>query len=273
MQVKIWPNGARPGVGLKPRSETQRPLLSQHSRHCPVLEAGSGLGYLVYPPLEKNEAFFVGYHGGGAYEFKYFLSNPKGGWDPIFSVAWDLPVGSVGMVNEEVTILLSGAPVTAESAGRMARAFVVPEDLGTPPGGVTLRGAYNFKTPEGWDTVYGPVLNLVDPPLVPMLIVRVETDWYAHNTEFRYVLQPGQGLPGSHSLPIGQAYFVPRETMELRDVNSKELQELKKSQEEFLEAKVHERETTRYGLEYSPHYARESRSRREQSRQKKSTSS
>ena len=37
-----------------------------------------------------------------------------------------------------------------------------------------------------------------------MLVVRVETDWYAHETEFRYVLQPGEGISGSHSMPIGQ---------------------------------------------------------------------
>ena len=27
-----------------------------------------------------------------------------------------------------------------------------------------------------------------------MLVVRVETDWYAHETEFRYVLQTGEGI-------------------------------------------------------------------------------
>ena len=54
----------RPGTGLKPRREAQRPLLPQHARHCPVLEAGSALGYLVYPPLERIESFYVGYQGG-----------------------------------------------------------------------------------------------------------------------------------------------------------------------------------------------------------------
>ncbi len=45
MEVQLWPHPGRPGVGLKPRNESQRPLLPQHARHCPVLEAGSGLGY------------------------------------------------------------------------------------------------------------------------------------------------------------------------------------------------------------------------------------
>lgn len=267
MEVKLWPHTGRPGVGLKPRNESQRPLLPQHARHCPVLEAGSGLGYLVYPPLEKSEAFYVGYQGDGRYEFKYFMSNPKGGWDQIFSVSWELPIASVGMLQENVVFAISDPPVTEEGAGRMARAFVVPEDFGTPPGAITLRGAYNFKTPEGWDTVYGPVLNMIDPPLAPMLVVRVETDWHAHHSEFRYVVQPGQGLPGSHSLPIGQVYFVPREEIKLRDVNRKDLEEIKKSQDEFRREKVQHRETTRYGLEYSPHYARQSRAHRDKKRQ------
>ncbi len=267
MEIQLWPNAGRPGVGAKPRSESQRPLLSQHARHCPVLEAGNGLGYLVYPPLEKNEAYFVDYHGDGRYEFKYFMSNPKGGWDPYFSVTWKLPIGSVGRMQEDVAFAMRDPPVTEEGAIRMARAFVIPEDLGTPPGAVTLRGAYNFKTPQGWDTVYGPVLNMVDPPLAAMLVVRVETDWYAHHSEFRYVMQPGQGLPGSHSLPIGQVYFVPRGEIKLRDVNQKELEEINKNRKEFSREKVEQREATRYGFEYSPHYARQSRAHRDEMQQ------
>jgi len=266
MEVQLWPHPGRPGVGLKPRNESQRPLLPQHARHCPVLEAGSGLGYLVYPPLEENEAFYVDYQGNGRYEFKYFMSNPTGGWDPIFSVSWELPIASVGMIQEDVTFAMPDPPVTEEGACRMARAFVVPEDFGTPPGAITLRGAYNFKTPKGWDTTYGPVLNMIDPPLAPMLVVRIETDWYAHHSEFRYVMQPGQGLPGSHSLPIGQVHFVPREEIELRDVTAQELEQIKKSREEFSRDKVQHRETTRFGLVYSPHYTRQSRAHRDEKR-------
>ena len=51
MEVRLFPNFRRPGVGLKPRRDGQRPFLPQHARHCPVLEAGSSLGFLVYPPL------------------------------------------------------------------------------------------------------------------------------------------------------------------------------------------------------------------------------
>ena len=65
MQVRLFPNLVRPGVGQKPRSEGQRPLLPQHARHCPVLEAGSSLGFLVYPPLTPEESYSIEYAGEG----------------------------------------------------------------------------------------------------------------------------------------------------------------------------------------------------------------
>lgn len=263
MKVQIYSNFSRPGVGLRPKQESQRPLLPQHARHCPVLEAGSALGVLVHPPLNEDEAYYVEYRGDGRYEFKYFIRDAAGAWGPLFAAAWTLPLGSVGMIREEVEFSSPDPGITEEGALRMARAFVVPEDFGTPPGAITLRGAYNFKTPEGWDTVYTPVLNMVDRPVAPMLIVRVETDWYAHQTELRYVLQPGEGLPGSHNLPIGQAHFVPREPIELVDCTEAELDEIRQTREEFSREKAAHRTTTRFGLEYSPHYARESRARRD----------
>jgi len=73
MEVRTFSNSARPGVGLPPRRESQRPLLPQHARHCPVLEAGSALGFLVYPPLETFESFFIGFYGEGRYQFIYYF--------------------------------------------------------------------------------------------------------------------------------------------------------------------------------------------------------
>jgi len=264
MEVRIYPNLSRPDAGLKPRRESQRPLLPQHARHCPVLEAGSALGFLAHPPLNADEAFYVEYHGDGKYEFRYFMSNAAGAWALLFSVTWTLPMGSIGMMREEVALASPDVGISEEGALRMARVFVVPEDFGTPPGAITLRGAYNFKTPPGWDTVYTPVLNMVDRPIAPMLVVRVETDWYAHQTEFRYVLQPGEGLPGNHNLPIGQVHFVPREEVELIECNSAEVEAIRRAREEFAKEKALRKTTTRFGLEYSPHYARESRSRRDE---------
>jgi hypothetical protein len=262
MEILIYPNSARPGVGMRPRKEAARPLLPQHARHCPVLEAASALGYLVYPPLDKHEAFQVSYEGEGRYRFTYFMAGPDGKWQKYFSVLSVLPVGSIGMMRQEVELSMPDLPIDQDGAIRMASAFVVAQDLGTPPGAITLRGATNFSTPAGWDTVYGPIVNQIDRPVAPMLMVRVETDWYTHESEFRYVLQAGESLSGSHTMPIGQVFFLPREEITLRDASEQEIAALQQTRAEFLKHKVATKVTTRYGLQYSPHYARESRARR-----------
>src|SRR2546426_2920351 len=100
MEVRLYSNSSRPGVGLKPRRESQRPLLPQHARHCPVLEAGSALGFLVYPPVERHESFHVEYQGEGRYQFTYALSNATGQWEPVFSLTIVLPVGGIEMFLE-----------------------------------------------------------------------------------------------------------------------------------------------------------------------------
>src|SRR2546426_287601 len=262
MEVRLFPNSSRPGVGMKPRRESQRPLLPQHARHCPVLEAGSSLGFLVYPPLESNESFHIEYQGEGRYSFIYMIRSPAGKWEGVFSVAVQLPVGSIGMIKEDVSFTSRKPPISAEAAKAIMRAFIVPEDLGTPPGGISLRGSTNFQTPTGWDTVYTPIFNMIERPIAPMLIIRVETDWYAHETEFRYVLQPGEGISGTYNMPIGQFFFVPREEITMSDCTNEELDEIRRSKEEFVREKENQKIMTPYGLNYSPHYIRQSRSQK-----------
>src|SRR5438045_3389137 len=136
MEVRLFPNSRRPGVGLKPRRESQRPLLPQHARHCPVLEAGSALGYLVYPPLDPKESFHIEYQGDGRYQLIYYFNAGREKWDPVFSVTLILPMGSIGIIKEEVAFLTKQPLMSREEALRMARGFIVPEDLGTPPGAI-----------------------------------------------------------------------------------------------------------------------------------------
>jgi len=260
MEVRLFPNPLRPGVGLKPRREGTRPMLPQHSRHCPVLEAGSALGFMVYAPLEEKESYYIEHEGEGVFKFVYYLQDKTGKPTPIFVVTMRMPVGGVGMVKEEVQIL--NAPISKEDALKVARVFLVVENMGVPPGGVALRGATSFMTEEGWDTVYGSILNMIERPSAPALFVRVETDWYAHDSEFRYVLQPGEGITVAQSIPIGQVFFVPREEITMRDCTEAELQTLKESQKEFLRHKHEVAQQTAYGLTVSPHYIRESRARR-----------
>jgi len=260
MEVRLYPNSRRPGVGLKPRRESQRPLLPQHARHCPVLEAGSALGFLVYPALEPHESFHLEFQGDGRYLFSYFLHGPTGKWEPLFELTVMLPIGSMGMIKQDVAFMTPNPPISRDEAMRVDTAFIVPEDLGTPPGALSVRGSTNFQTPPGWDTVYAPVFNMIERPMAPMLVVRVETDWYAHETEFRYVLQPGEGISAMHSMPIGQVFFVPREEITMRDCTKDELEAINQSAEKFSRDKAAFKVATPYGVEYSPHYLRESRS-------------
>ena len=130
------------------------------------------------------------------------------------------------------------------------------------PGAISLRGATNFQTPPGWDSVYTPIFNMIDRPVAPMLVVRVETDWYVDDGEFRYVLQPGEGIAGAHNLPIGQVFFVPREEIIMEQCTEAEIAILRESKAAFFREKAENRVTTPHGLHYSPHYLRESRERK-----------
>jgi hypothetical protein len=102
---------------------------------------------------------------------------------------------------------------------------------------------------------------MIERPMAPMLVIRVETDWYPHETEFRYVLQPGEGIGGTHHLPIGQVFFVPREEITVRDGTEAELASRQTARVEFAREKAKHRVPTPYGLQYSPHYLKTSRGR------------
>jgi hypothetical protein len=268
MDVRWFPNSRRPGAGLMPRREATRPMLPQHARLCPVLEAGSALGYMVYAPLEPKESLYIEYEGDGRYKFVYYLQTQDGKPTPVFQVTMSQSVGGVGMVKEDVTFI--GVPMLSrEAALAVLRVFLVPEDMGTPPGAIALRGATNFQTSSGWDTVYTPIFNMVERPVAPMLVVRVESDWYAHETEFRYLLQAGEGITVEHSIPIGQVFFVPREQITMRACTSEELNAIEESRQEFSRQKAATIQKTAYGLAYSPHYLRQTRAQKPEDPERK----
>ncbi|MEO5924898.1 MAG: hypothetical protein ABIR70_13845 [Bryobacteraceae bacterium] len=259
MEVRLFPNPRRPGFGVRPKRESQRPLLPQHARHCPVLEAGSAAGFMVYPPLAEHELVQVGYEGEGRYALQYSVNATGRKWEPVFEVIYQLAVGGLGARKEEVKLMIEATPESTSTALMMARMFIAVDDLGTPAGAVTLRGAHNFQTPPGWDTVYTSISNVIERPVAPVLMIRVETDWYVHDTEFRYVLAPGETISASHNLPIGQVIFIPREEVTLVDGTAEEIEARHKTSEIFFREKAAAKVKTPYGLEQSPHYLRKSR--------------
>src|SRR5579859_2410706 len=92
-EIVVVPNRVRPGVGLPPARVTQRPWLPQHSRHCPVLEAGSAIGYLVYPALRMDETLQVAFND-TAYQVTYARGRKPGQWEDVFQLTFTLKVGS-----------------------------------------------------------------------------------------------------------------------------------------------------------------------------------
>ena len=201
------------------------------------------------------------YLGEGRYRFVYFVAGLDKRLAPVFSLTISFPVGSIGKAKEEIVFATKQPPFSKEAAMTIAKSLINLEDTGTPSGGVALRGSTNFQTPAGWDTVYSPIFNMIERPIAPMLVIRVETDWYPHQTEFRYVLDQGEGISGSHSIPIGQVFFVPREEITMRDCTPDEVNAISKTAEEYWREKAHFKQTTNYGLQYSPLYNRRSRER------------
>jgi hypothetical protein len=228
-----------------------------------VLEAGNTVGFLVHPPLAEKESFQIGYEGEGRYQFVYSVNTKGNHWEAVFTVTYVLPMGGIGATKREIQMHIQDNPQTREIAHLMPGMFISVDDLGTPAGAVTLRGAWNFQTAPGWDTVYTPVFNHIERPVAPMLVIRVETDWYVHDSEFRYVLQPGETISASHSMPIGQVIFVPREEITFRSGTEEEIAARQQSSQAFYDEKARTKVKTPYGLEYSPHYQRTSRKKDE----------
>ena len=251
-EVTVLPNRYRPGVGLPAARVSPRPWLPQHARHCPVLEAASGLGLLVYPPLRLDESYQLLFQD-QKYHFTYFREKTPGQWDDVFRMTFSLAVSGGSSYSMELGVK-DGETVSDEEVNEICTALILPQHFGQPEGAVGLRGSVDFRTPEGWDTVYGAVANHISRPMISCLTVRVETDWYAHGTEFRYLLQPGDLLHVSPTQPIGQVFFVPREEITLRDGTKEEGAEFSRRWDSFEKEKSGDQVTAPYGLRYSPLY-------------------
>jgi hypothetical protein len=79
------------------------------------------------------------------------------------------------------------------------------------------------------------------------------------------VLQAGEGISVSPTLPIGQVLFVPREEVTFRDCSPSEIEAIEASRTAFNQHKAAASQPTSYGLTYSPHYLRQARAQREDS--------
>ncbi len=208
-------------------------MLPQHARMCAPLEAGSSLGFLVYPALADHESFQIRRRSPGEIDFAFFGGNPTAPTH-LFTLHYNVPAGGMGVWSED---LAYRAPDCELSEINLIRdALLRMGSLWVPPGAVALRGAVDFRTPAGWDTVFTGVLNRVEPPSLSVLTARVQTDWYAFDTEFRFVLQVGDVLSGSGRIPVGQAFVVPRIETELHEAGPATAEAFRTAQSEFSRA-------------------------------------
>ncbi len=252
MRVTILDSQRRPGIGKVPAPENRRAWLPQQARFCPVLEDASRSGFLVYPPLDARESLQIRYLEQTVYRLTFFVQDAGGMSHRAFVADIQPSAGSGGVEAQDVRYI---DPATKlDDAAVLALVDALTTNVHTPPGGVGLRGAHDFVTPEGWDTVYMGVLNEQQRPHVPSLTVRVETDWYAQNTEFRYVLQPGDVLSATGAAPIGQVLFVPREDVELAPGGAADVERFRESQRTYWEARSEKERVTNFGALYTYHY-------------------
>lgn len=197
------------------------------------------------------------YLPGNTFRFSFFITDEQGNPDLVFAIQSTPSAGGGGLMADDLVYHDREYGMNDQTIRALKDAFFV--NIDTPPGAVGLRGACDFRTPPGWDTVYTGILNQPQPPLIPVLSVRVQTDWYAHNTEFRFVLQPGDVISSSGTTPIGQVFFVPREEAVLREATSDEMTEFRADQRRYWEEKASDQQQAPYGGTYSPHYRRISR--------------
>ncbi|MDA0270113.1 MAG: hypothetical protein O2798_01860 [Chloroflexi bacterium] len=213
MRVLVIPHQRRPGIGRAPIPDGHRATLPEQARLCPVLEDGSRLGYLVYPPLAATETMEVRLLTDGVFRLTLLVQTDGATAQPV-AVMEIRPTAGTGGIEVREVLFVEPKLGFGEPAIRELFDMLVT-NVNAPDGGIGLRGAHDFVTPEGWDTVYSGVLNETSRPHLPVLTARIETDWYAQPTEFRYILQSGEALSVRGHAPIGQVFFVPRETVTL----------------------------------------------------------
>jgi hypothetical protein len=252
IDVKLVPNVLRPGAGLLPTSEGRRAWLPQQSRFCPVLEDGNKMGFLVYPPLHEDETFQVRFEEDGNFRFTFYKQKQL-----VLTVLKRLSAGTGEGGTDELVSFDEQSGLKRESITRLMN--TVLGVVGAPIGGVGLRGAHDFITPPGWDTIYTGVLNDLNRPHVPVLTVQVQTDWFTHPTEFRYALQPGEAVSASGYAPIGQVFFVPRTELSVGLASKEEQAKFVKDLDDYWDRKPKLAEYTSYGGVYDRQYRAEAR--------------
>lgn len=261
MRVTLVPNLRRPGVGRLPEPDGRRASLPEHGRLCPVVEDANRTNFLVFPPLELREVLQIRYREEGLHQIT-MLRDLGGGRPPtvLFAAEIRAAAGAPGSELREIRYADSESGLDEATALDLLDACTT--NVNAPAGGIGIRGAFDFVTEEGWDTVYTGVMNETTRPQIPILTARIETDWYPQNTEFRYAMQPGDILVVSGGAPIGQVFFIPREAINLTPASEEDMQAFVARQEQYWTERATKERTTPYGALIAHHYRDEQRDHR-----------
>ncbi|HJM88838.1 MAG TPA: hypothetical protein QF624_04320 [Dehalococcoidia bacterium] len=260
MQLKLLPNPHRPGVGRDPARENRRTFLPQHARFLPTVEDASTLGFLVYPPLHDYESAQIHARSDNVTAITFFSGGEHGVRGPAFVCEITRSGGRGGIDHVEISIVNESLGYDEASAAELLNAVTV--GVNAVPGTIGLRGTHNFITPDGWDSVFVPVLNDLQRPVVGMISTRVETDWLPHETEFRYALEQKDVLSVVGSGPIGQVFFVPREEVVVDGASEAEQQRFVDVQAEYGAETARTAKITDYGAGFSYQYRDHQKARR-----------
>jgi len=235
-------------------------MLPQHARMCGPLEAANGLGFLLYPAMADHESLQVRRSGPGAVELSFFGGDPQGP-SHLFTLRLTLPAHGTGVYTEELVHLAGDCPFAEDEIPALREALVRSGSTWVPPGAMALRANVDVRTPPGWDSVFTGVLNLPQAPPLCTLSARVETDWYAFDTEFRSVLEVGDVLSATGRTPVGQVFVVPRTPVAARQATAEEAAAFRAEQGAFAAHKRTVRASTALGLEYDTAYREAARAR------------
>lgn len=232
MDLKILPTYRRRGVGRRPERAPAPELSLGPSSLRPAMEAATQTGVLIYPPLHAEEAIEVQFLDTGDFVVTLLSLGPDRKHHPIFRMKIGGSAGWGGLGNREVVYLDPRASVDTAEVGLLVDAITTNVMPGSA-GQFGFLAAYNFITPDGWNSLCMMPLNRLRHDGIPSMSCFVETDWYPQNTEFRFVFEHGETLVFTRDTPLGQVVFLPRTTVRLLDAESRESTALGTRETEF----------------------------------------
>ena len=235
-------------------------MLPQHARMCGPLEAGALLGYPGVPTAHDHESFQMRRTGPGAVDFpSSAATRPRP--THLFTLHYTIPATGVGVWSEDLSLPRAGrrGAHRRRYPGPARRAAAHGQPVGPTRRRSPWRGANDFRTAPGWDTVFTGVLNEAQPPSLcardgagrdGLVRLRHGVPLRAPGGRHRERLRTCPGRAGVRG--------AVRDTR-LRQADQDEVDAFRASQHSFTRKKLDARAENALGLEYDTLYREASR--------------